>query len=280
MDGGFIKGTLLPLLLTGAAVYVGLCALLYLFQDRLIFYRQPLPERVRQSVEALPGTSEIEVEASDGVRLRGWLRHQAGPPPRPLVLYFGGNAEDVSGQILDAAGLAPWSLAALNYRGYGRSEGAPSEAALVSDALLIHERLAERADIDPERIVVLGRSLGSGVAVSLAARRPVRGVILVSPFDSLRSIARKTYPFAPIGAMLRHPFDSLTLAPEVAAPVLVLAGDRDDLIPPDHSRRLADAWGGAQRFERLAGAGHNDIHASPRYWSAMREFLDSLAPAS
>ena len=280
MEGGLIKGTVLPLLLVGAAVYAGVCVLLYLFQDRLIFYRQPLPKRVQHMVEDLPGTSEIEITTPDGVRLHGWLRHQAGPPPHPLVIYFGGNAEEVSGQIFNAAGFAPWSVAALNYRGYGRSEGAPSEAALSADALLIHDRLASREDIDSERIVVFGRSLGSGVAVPLATRRPVHAVILVSPFDSLRSIARKTYPVVPVSTLLHHPFDSLTLAPEVSAPVLILAGNRDDLIPPDHSRRLADAWGGPVSFELLPNVGHNDIGAAPRYWPAMRDFLASLPPAS
>ena len=277
MAGGLIKSTLLPLLLLGAVAFAGLCALLYLLQDRLIFYRQPLPESVQRMVNALPGTVELEVAAPDGTRLRGWLRHHAGPPPRGLVIYFGGNAEEVSGQILDASELSPWSVAAFNYRGYGRSEGNPSEAALTADALLLHDRLAARPDIDPDRIVVLGRSLGSGVAVQLAARRPLRALILVSPFDSLRSIARKTYPFVPVGVLLRHPFDSLALAPGISVPVLVLAGERDDLIPPVHSRRLADAWAGEHRFELLPGVGHNDIHIAPRYWPAIREFLATIA---
>ena len=279
MDGGLIKGTLLPLLLIAAAAYIGVCALLYLLQDRLIFYPQPLPDSLRRMVEALPGTVELEVAAPDGTRLHGWLRHQSATPARGLVIYFGGNAEEVSGHILDAAELAPWSVAAFNYRGYGQSEGDPSEAALVSDALVIYDLLAARSDIDEERIVVLGRSLGSGVAVPLAAHRPVRGLILVSPFDSLRSIARKTYPFVPVEPLLRHPFDSIALAPQISAPMLVLAGERDNLIPPAHSRRLADAWAGAHRFELLPGADHNDIHAAPRYWPAMQEFLASLAHA-
>ena len=280
MDGGLIKSTVLPLLLIAGAAYLGICALLYLLQDRLVFYPQPLPESVERVVDALPDTIELEIEAPDGARLRGWLRHQNAAPAGGVVIYFGGNAEEVSGQILDAAELAPWSVAAFNYRGYGRSEGDPSEAALVSDALLIYDRLTAREDIDEESIVVLGRSLGSGVAVPLAAHRSVRGLILVSPFDSLKSIARKTYPFVPVEPLLRHPFDSLALASRIDAPLLVLAGDRDNLIPAAHSRRLTDAWGGAHRFELLPGAGHNDIHASPRYWQAMREFLASLDAAA
>ena len=280
MDGGLIKGTLLPLLLIGGAAYLGVCALLYLLQDRLVFYPQPLPESGKRMVEALPDTVGLEVEAPDGTRLRGWLRHQSAAPTRGVVIYFGGNAEEVSGQIRDAAELAPWSVAAFNYRGYGRSEGEPSEAALVADAFVIYDHLAEREDIDPERIVVLGRSLGSGVAVPLAARRPLRGLILVSPFDSLKSIARKTYPFVPVEPLLRHPFDSIALAPRISVQMLVLAGDRDDLIPAAHSRRLADAWAGPVRFELLSDVGHNDIHSVPRYRDAMRHFLASLSPAS
>lgn len=280
MDGGVIKSHVVPLLLVGAAVYVGLCALLYLFQDRLIFYPQPLPESVRRAVAALPGTEEIEVEAGDGTRLQGWLRHHTGPPPQGLVIYFGGNAEEVSGQILDTSELAPWSVAAFNYRGYGRSEGAPSEAALSADSLVVFDRLKARPDVDAESIVVFGRSLGSGVAVQLAAQRPVRALILVSPFDNLRSIAGKTYPFAPVSWLLRHPFDSLALAPGISTPLLVLAGERDNLIPPAHSRRLADAWAGPRRFQLIPGAGHNDIHAAPGYWPAIREFLGSLPSAS
>ena len=274
-----IKGVLLPLLFTGTVLFAGLSGLLYLIQERLIFHPRPLPEHAREVVAALPGVEEMEVRTPDGVTLHGWLRHAAaGPPARPLVLYFGGNAEEVSAWIIDAPRLDPWSVAAFNYRGYGLSDGRPGEAALRADALTLHDRLAAREDVDAERIVVFGRSLGSGVAVQLAASRPVRALILVSPFDSLRSIARRTYPFVPVTLLLRHPFDSLALAPRIAAPLLVLAGEGDTLIPPEHSRRLAEAWAGPWRWELVPGAGHNDIHVASRYWPAMREFLAPLSP--
>ena len=283
MAGGLIKGTVLPLLYMGLAAFIGLCAVLYLLQESLIFLRQPLADGARHAVRELPGVAEIEVTAQDGTRLHGWLRHSgenAGEvSPRGLVIYFGGNAEEVSGQMFDAAQLAPWSVAAVNYRGYGLSEGRPGEAALAADALAVYDLLAARGDIDPERIVVFGRSLGSGVAVQLAAKRPVRAVMLVSPFDSLRSIARKQYPIIPVSLLLKHPFDSLARAPGIEASLLVLAGEHDTLIPPALSRRLHDAWDGQKRWELIPGADHNDIHAQPRYWPAMREFLASLAPA-
>ena len=267
----------LSLICTVLAVYAGFCALLFFLQDGFIFIRQPLSEAGRLALREAPGVTGLEIEAADGARLRGWLRHSAGEAAAPgLVIYFGGNAEEVSGTVLDADALAPWSFAAFNYRGYGQSEGKPGESALAADALLAFDRLAARADVAAERIVVFGRSLGSGVAVQLAAARPVRGVVLVSPMDSVRSIARKTYPFVPVSLLLRHPFDSLARAPGIDAPLLVLAGENDRIIPPDRSRRLHDAWAGPTRWEAIPERGHNDLHAHPRYWPAIREFLTSL----
>ena len=274
------KGNVLTLLVTALAAYAALCALLYLVQERLIFLPRSLPESARQALRALPGVIEIEARATDGTRLHGWLRHGAEEAARPgLVIYFGGNAEEVSGQVLEADALAPWSLAALNYRGYGMSEGRPGEAALVADALVVHDRLAAREDIDPDRIVVFGRSLGGGVAVQLAAARPVRGVVLVSPFDSLRSVGRRHYPFVPVSLLLRHPFDSLAHAPSLETPLLVVAGERDRIVPFTHSKRLFDAWRGPKRWVLLPGADHNGIHLHPGYWPAIREFLGSLGHA-
>ena len=274
-----IKGAVLSILYTGLGVFIALCAVLYLLQDHLIFLRQPLVDSVRHATRALPATTEIEVTAGDGTRLHGWLRHRVeATPPHGLLIYFGGNAEEVSGHIHDAEAFAPWSVAAFNYRGYGLSEGRPSETALVADALVIHDRLAQREDIDPRRIVVLGRSLGSGVAVQLAAMRPVRAVVLVSPYDSLRSLARKQYPFIPVSLLLKHPFDSLARAPGIETPLLILAGARDRLIPPALSRRLHDAWAGPKRWALIADADHNDIHARPGYWPEIHDFLATLAP--
>ena len=271
------RGNVLTLLCAALAAYAALCALLYLVQERLIFLPRLLPESTRHALRELPGVIEIEARTTDGTRLHGWLRHGAEEAARPgLVIYFGGNAEEVSGQVLEAGALAPWSLAAFNYRGYGLSEGRPSEAALVADALVAHDQLAAREDIDPERIVVFGRSLGGGVAVQLAAARPVRGVVLVSPFDSLKSVGRRHYPFVPVSLLLRHPFDSVARAPDIEAPLLVLAGERDRIVPSTHSKRLFDAWRGPKRWDLLSGADHNGIHLHPDYWPAIREFLGSL----
>lgn len=269
------RRTVLPLVGTGFAVFVGVCAVLYLLQERLIFLRAPLLDGDRRAVALLPDTEEIEIEAEDGTRLHGWLRHTTGDAqPRGLVLYFGGNAEEVSGQFHDAEALAPWSFAAINYRGYGLSEGRPSEASLTADARVIYDWLAKLDGVDPNRIVVFGRSLGTGVAVQLAADRPVQAVILVSPFDSLRSIAQSHYPFVPVSLLLKHPFDSLARAPAVQTPALVLVGADDRLVPPRLSQRLYDAWAGPKQWISIPDADHNDLHVQPGYWPTIHTFLN------
>ena len=218
------------------------------------------PDSVRHATRELPDTTEIELRAGDGTRLHGWLRHSPeATPPHGLLIYFGGNAEESSGHIHGAQAFAPWSVAAFNYRGYGRSEGRPSETALVADALVIHDHLAQREDIDPRRIVVFGRSLGSGVAVQLAAARPVRAVALVSPYDSLRSLARKQYPFIPVSLLLEHPFDSLARAPGIETPVLIVAGERD----PAHPARVLETP--ARRLGRPEAMGARCERGSQRH---------------
>jgi hypothetical protein len=261
----------------GLAVFIGLCAVLYLLQERLIFLRAPLTDAARQAAARLPGTEEILVAAEDGTQLHGWLRHTVeDTQARGLVLYFGGNAEEVSGQLDDALQFAPWSFATFNYRGYGLSGGRPTETSLVADARVIYDWFAMQDGIDPKRIVVFGRSLGSGVAVQLAASRPVFGTVLVSPFDSLQSIASRQYPFVPVSLLLKHPFDSLAHAPGIRSPVLMVASEADRIVPLDLSRRLHDAWAGPKRWVSIPDAGHNDLHVRRDYWRAIREFLGSL----
>ena len=179
--------------------------------------------------------------------------------------------------MVDAERYAPFSVAAFNYRGFGLSEGKPGEAALFADAAAIHDHLAARDDVDAARIVVMGRSLGSGVAVHLAAERDVAGVVLVSPYDSVRAVAQRVYPVVPVSWILRHPFDSLARAPGLRQPALVLATPGDRTIPVSHSERLHAAWGGRADWVTVDGVGHADIDSADGYWDAVRRFLRPLA---
>lgn len=259
-------------LAAAAAVYAAVALLVYLGQERLLFYPQP----VDGTPVAPPGwrLETFEHSTSDGTRLAGVLLL----PPRerpPLVVYFGGNAEEVTASAARAAqSYGERAVLLANYRGYGASGGRASEKALVADALEVVDAIARRTDVDASRIAVHGRSLGSGVAVQVAAARPVRCVVLSTAFSSAASVAGEMYWWLPVRLLMRHPFDSLARAPGVRVPALFLVGSDDTLIRPAQSWRLADAWGGPVERRTFTGFGHNDIDVHPDYHRAIREFLD------
>lgn len=237
---------------------------MYLAQDSLIFHPQPLSERQRAAIAGRGVAESIFLEGKE-TRLHAW--HVKG---EPLIIYFGGNAEEVSWMLQEAAGRASgvgWLL--VDYRGYGSSSGSPSEKALVEDALRWYDHMSPQH----KNIYAFGRSLGSGVAVQLAAQRPIAGVILVAPFDSLVEVGRRYYPFLPVSWMLKHRFDSVALAPAIKSPLLCIVAAEDEIIPPGHSKRLYDAWGGEKRWVGLEGFGHNSIDAAAGYWPSIRKFL-------
>ncbi len=260
------------LLLAAAVGYAAVAVLVWLLQEKLIFYPReaapPPPAPAGWRIE------EVIHVAADGTRLAGVL---VLPPAErsPLVIYFGGNAEEVTAYASDAERTyGPRAALLVNYRGYGRSQGRPGEKALVADGIELYDWAARRPDIDPQRIALHGRSLGTGVATQVAAARPVRCVVLTSPYASLVDVAREFYPWLPVALLLRHRFDSAALAPGLRAPALVLVGEADDLVPPHHSHKLAAAWGGPVERVSLEGFGHNDIDVNPRYAAAIRAFLD------
>lgn len=260
------------LLLLAAAAYLGVAALVWALQERLIFHPRGLsaPPRPPAGWTLEP----VQLPVGDGILLAGVL---VKPPlPRPAaVLYFGGNAEEVTAYAFEAqASYGERAVLLLNYRGYGASGGAPGERAMVADGVRAFDWLRARPDIDAGRIALHGRSLGSGVAVQVAAARAARCIVLTSPFDSALAVGRAVYPWLPVAWLMRHPFDSLAHAPRLSTPLLVLAGEADTVVPPEHSRRLAQAWGGARTLVALRGVGHNDISLHPGYAREIRAFLD------
>jgi hypothetical protein len=250
-------------------------ACMFLSQERLIFMPQPLAAGQPRGARI----EEVELDAADGTRLHGWFASaSARDAPAPLLIYFGGNAEEVSWMLPEGQLRLPgWSLLMVNYRGYGRSQGRPGERALFADALALYDYAVSRPDVDPRRVAVMGRSLGSGVAVHLAAERPLAAVVLVTPFDSVTAVAQALYPFLPVDLLLRHRFDSVSRAPEVRVPLLTVAASRDQVIPPRHAARLYEAWAGPKQWRELAGAGHNDVSAHPEFWPGIDAFLAQAA---
>lgn len=257
------------------ALIVGGVLVLLTAGEKLVYLPRPLTPAEGQRVLArYPHAVEVMLATANGVRLHGWRVPTVGSGVRrPLVLYFGGNAEEVSWMLEFAEIFAGWDLALFNYRGYGLSSGKPSERVLLMDALTIYDYFASQPEIDANRIVVIGRSLGSGVASYLASQRPVYGVLLVTPFDSITAVARGFYPFLPVRWLLGDLYDSAALAPQITTPLRMIVAGRDEIIASQHSQRLFAVWGGPKDRVLIADAGHNDLQQYREYWQAIKEFL-------
>jgi fermentation-respiration switch protein FrsA (DUF1100 family) len=256
-----------------AAAAIALLASGCRLDSGFLFHPRPHGEVVWRDLAVRHGAEAVELEAGDGARLRGWLHRPAAAASArlPAVLYLGGNAEEVSWMVGEAPRLPGRVLLAINYRGYGASTGTPHERVLYADAVAAFDWLAAHPGVDASRIVVWGRSLGSGVATWVAAGRPVEAVVLSAPFDSVAALARHHMPW--LAPLLTQPFDSLARAGSITAPALVLVGERDTVVPPVHSERLAAAWGGPVRVVRLPRVGHNDLQADPAYWRSVAAFV-------
>jgi fermentation-respiration switch protein FrsA (DUF1100 family) len=225
--------------IAGAALFFWALAVaaLWALQDRLIF--QADGRALGDPPAGLPGFATESLATGDGLTLRFWLAPPA--PGKPVIVYFhgnGGNAGDRADAMrpLVAAG---YGVALTEYRGYGRNPGAPSEAALLADGAAYLALV--RARFPGHRIVLWGESLGGGIALPLAAANRVAGVILDSPFTSLVEIATDKYPFVPVDTLLQTRFDNLAAIGAVHAPLLILHGERDGVVPVEFGRRLLEA---------------------------------------
>jgi len=253
--------SLLPLLGAAAAAYGVLCAWVFVTQRGQIYFPTPVSEA--------PGARTLWVE-SQGERIKVWTVPRRG---ERALLYFGGNAEDVASDVGEFARAFPdRSLYLVNYRGYGGSSGLPSEAGLVADALAVFDHVQAQHS----SVAVVGRSLGSGVAVQLAAARPVERLVLVTPYDSLVNVARGYFRWLPVGLLMRDRYESARRASKVSVPVLLVIAGEDEIIPRARSEALAAAFGtGRARVVVAPGVGHNTLDLSPQYLGSVRAFLDA-----
>lgn len=240
--------------------YAAIAALLYARQDALVYY--PTHTRVATT------QTDFEVPVGD-IRLRGW---RVNPGRRDALLYFGGNAERVeSWREPFAAWFADRTVYLVAYRGYGASDGEPSEAAILADALALYDRV--RRDHPDGDIGVVGRSLGSGVAAHVAAHRPVARLALVTPFDGLAEVGQAHYPWLPVRWLMHERYPSAELLRDFGGEVLVLRAGRDAVVPPANTDRLLQALPRPAQVVGFAGAGHNDISDDARYGAALARFM-------
>lgn len=254
--------------LIALVAFGGIAALMYLAQRKLMYF--PDTTRIPPAAVGLPEAEEVLLETADGEKVIAW--HVAPRGEKPVILYFQGNGGGLDLRvarfrqiIADGTGLI-----ALCYRGYGGSSGSPSERGLLLDAEATY-RFAAQFYPAP-RIVPWGESLGTGVAVALAAARPVGRVVLESPFTSAVDIAAAAYPFVPVRWLMKDPFRSDARVKDITAPVLVLHGTEDGVVPIAYGERLYALIRAPKRFVRLPGAGHED-HDAHGAVQAVRSFL-------
>ena len=259
----------MKLLLLITLCYVAVVAAVFFAQTRMLF-----PVGMVSPAGSLPASAErLELLTPSGHHLHGM--HIPASMPRKdrlVILGFGGNAWNAEAAAVYLHDLYPEAdVVAFHYRGYRPSEGRPSAAAHMADALLIHDAVQSR--FGDSRLVATGFSIGSGVATSLAARRPLDGLILVTPFDSLSAVAATHYPWLPVRLLLRHRMEPAADLRTVQAPVAIIAGERDTLIPAARTVALERAVPRLVFARTISGAGHNDIYQDPRFHAAMREAL-------
>ncbi len=256
------------------AVYVLVCSGLFLFQEKLIFPSPKLSEDASAAYQEIDNIEDVELKMKDGNNLRGWFIHNSDNNKSNLLLYFGANAEEVSLIIPKMAKFQNWSVALINYRGYGKSDGIPNEQLLFSDSLEIYDYFSSREDVNKSNIIVMGRSIGTGVATYLSEKRDAAATVLVSPFDSLSSVIKEKCPVLPVNLILKNKFDSLSRAPLIKSPLLIITGTEDKLIPVVHSKKLGDSWGGEVTYKSIIGEGHNSIDDVEEYWNIIDGFLN------
>lgn len=307
MDKRF-KKIFTPLIRVAAFTAIGyflfISVFVYFKQDDMIFLKPHISDNQLNAIRAKYKDSgkveELNLKTPDGVSLHGWFVMEEGvvydDAPAPLIIYFGGNYEDISLNIEDKRMYPGHSLALVNYRGYGLSAGKPSEKNLYKDALFVYDYFASRPEVDRERIVVMGSSLGGAIATYVTANRPVSGTILITPFDSALNVARSLYPLLPVKWLLRHHFDAASIAHDITTTMVMIASPDDEIIPFKHAQALYDAWGsdveggisespadadrgGAisenieKKLVKIPGHGHNTIAQSDAFWLAIINFL-------
>lgn len=237
-----------------AGAYLALVAALF-FMQRALLYR-PNAADMEIARAATPGFERVTLEAADGERIVAWSH-----PPRddaaPVFIYLHGNAANLAARTTRLRRLAQqgWGVLAVSFRGYGGSSGAPSEAGLIADGAAAYAHVRAMG-VPPERIFLYGESLGTGVAVALAATRDVRGVVLEAPYSSTLDVARAIYWWVPVSLLMRDTFLSDERVKAVRAPLFIMHGDADRVIPIRFGEKLFAAANEPKEFFRLPGGGH------------------------
>lgn len=277
------RGILVCVAIAGAVIAAGCVApFLEPLEEPLVFRPRAIDEQHLKSLAEAGRIEEVRLATPEGYTLHGWLKRPAQSTPGrkyPLVIVYGGVGQEVS-EFLARAGVGSasggWGWLMINYRGFGLSQGSPSERTVISDAKLVYDWALARPDIDGSSIVVLGRSLGSYVAIAVAAARKVRAAILATPFDSAAALGEGHLYGLPLGWLVQGRYNPVLMAPAVSAPALFLLAEKDAVTPVKNGLALARRWGGLAKTVLLAGAGHSGVEEREEFWHSIGDFLAAL----
>lgn len=238
-----------------AIVYIAICVLLFFVQRSLIYYPQPRAKGERSATMPL---------SVPGAELLISLRPHDGPN---AIVYFGGNGEDVAYNLPEFSSAFPeHALYLMNYRGYGGSTGSPTEQAIHQDAQALFDWVHARH----ANVVVIGRSLGSGVAIRLATERPAARLILITPYSSIVELGARQFPYLPVRWLMQDKYESWRHAPRITVPTLLIAAENDEIIPRASTEDLyARFTPGVASLQVIPGVGHNTISGSPLYLTSL-----------
>jgi fermentation-respiration switch protein FrsA (DUF1100 family) len=261
------------------ACYVGVVFLLTFLENWLLYF--PAGADTWSPAPAQIHASDLELTAEDGTRIHAWWCPPADwDTSRGAILYFHGNAGNLSHRgpvVLEWQQRLGQAVLIVDYPGYGRSGGKPSEAGCYAAADAAYDWLTHEAKVPAERILLVGSSLGGGVAVDIARRRPHRALVLLSTFTSIPEMAQRIYFFLPAWYLVRNRFDNLAKIPQCTRPVFLAHGTADDIIPIEHGEKLFAAANEPKRYVAMPGQGHSES-LSPELFTALREFLHTQAP--
>ena len=242
-----------------AFIYLLMLGFLYVMQTRMMFF--PDPARPNLARNNLGDMRVVTVKTGDGLTLEGWYRPPTDPT-KPVILFFHGNAGSMNGRGYKARPFldAGYGFLFGEYRGFGGNPGAPSEPGLVADSDAWLNFLTRTEAVPPERIVLFGESLGTGIAIRLAARHSdIAALILESPYTSMAALARRTYPIFPVSLLMRNRFDSMEWVGGVRAPTLILHGTNDAVVPYAMGQAVYDALQAPKAFAKYPGGSHIDL---------------------
>ncbi len=254
-------------------IYLIICAYLYFNQDEILFYPQPISKKnVAGILQNYPSFDTLGLKMKDGNIVYSYISKDTIKSKRPIVLYFGGNAEEVS-HLANYKKYFPDAIMVLvNYRGYGLSQGKPAEQTMFSDALEVYDNLVTKSKVDANNITVIGRSIGTGVATYLSSQRRVKSTVLFTPYESMIDVAQEKYSFIPIQLIIKHPFNSKEFAKQVSTPVLALIAKNDNVIPPKHAYNLLKQWKGKTNTLEL-DEDHISIINNEEAWLRIEKFV-------